>query len=53
MKFLIKSPKDPRTWLKNWSVAIEKAAAHGIIIANRPWTWIISFIKIIKYWKPS
>ena len=34
-------------------MAIKKAAVHGIIIANKPWTWIISFIKIIKYWKPN
>ena len=34
-------------------MAIKKAAVHGIVMANKPWTWIISFIKIIKYWKPS
>ena len=34
-------------------MAIKKAAVHGIIITNKPWTWIISFIKIIKYWKLS
>ena len=34
-------------------MAIKKAAVHGIIMADKPWTWIISFIKIIKYWKPS
>ena len=34
-------------------MAIKKAAVHGIITANKPWTWIISFIKIIKYWKPN
>ena len=22
-------------------------------MVNKPWTWIISFIKIIKYWKPN
>ena len=32
-------------------MAIKKAAVYGIIMANKPWTWIISFIKIIKYWK--
>ena len=51
MKVLIKPPKDPRTWLRNWTVAVKKAAVHGIITVNKPWTWIISFIKIIKYWK--
>ena len=34
-------------------MAIKKAAVHGIIIANKPWTWIIFFIKTIKHWKPS
>ena len=34
-------------------MAIKKAAVHGIITANKPWTWIIFFIKIIKHWKPS
>ena len=47
MRFL----KDPFAWLRNWTVAIEKAAVYGIIMANKPWTWIIFFIKIIKYWK--
>ena len=32
-------------------MAIEKAAVHSIITADKPWTWIISFIKIIKHWK--
>ena len=32
-------------------MAIKKAAVHGIIMANKPWTWIFFFIKIIKYWK--
>ena len=32
-------------------MAVKKAAVYGIVIANKPWTWIISFIKIIKYWK--
>ena len=34
-------------------MAIRKVAVHGIIMANKPWTWIVSFMKIIKYWKPS
>ena len=34
-------------------MAIEKAAVYGIITINKPWTWIISFIKVIKYWKLS
>ena len=34
-------------------MAVEKAAVYGIVTANKPWTWIISFIKIVKYWKPS
>ena len=34
-------------------MAVEKAAVHSIVTADKPWTWIISFIKIIKYWKPS
>ena len=49
VKVLVKLPKDPRAWLKNWSVAIKKAAVHGIIMVNKPWTWIIFFIKTIKY----
>ena len=49
IKILIRSSKDPCTWLRNWSVAVKKAAVYGIITANKPWTWIISFIKIIKY----
>ena len=32
-------------------MAIKKAAVYGIITANKPWTWMISFIKVIKYWK--
>ena len=53
VKVLVKPPKDPYAWLRNWTVVIKKAAVHGIIMANKPWTWIISFIKIIKYWKLS
>ena len=34
-------------------MAIKKAAVHGIITADKPWTWIISFMKAIKYWKPN
>ena len=34
-------------------MAIKKAAVYGIVTANKSWTWIISFIKVIKYWKPS
>ena len=34
-------------------MAVEKAAVYGIVIADKPWTWIVSFIKVIKYWKPS
>ena len=34
-------------------MAVKKAAVHGIVTANKPWTWIISFIKVIKYWKLS
>ena len=34
-------------------MAIKKAAVYGIIITNKPWTWIVSFIKIIKHWKLS
>ena len=34
-------------------MVIKKAAVYGIITANKPWTWIISFMKVIKYWKPS
>ena len=45
--------KDPRAWLRNWSVVVKKAAVHGIVMADKPWTWIIFFIKVIKYWKPS
>ena len=32
-------------------MAIEKAIVYGIVMANKPWTWVISFMKIIKYWK--
>ena len=34
-------------------MAVKKAAVYGIITADKPWTWIIFFIKIIKYWKLS
>ena len=34
-------------------MAIKKAAVHGIITADKPWTWIISFMKAVKHWKPS
>ena len=34
-------------------MAVKKAAVYGIVTANKPWTWIIFFIKIIKHWKPS
>ena len=49
----MRPPKDPCAWLRNWSVVVKKAAVHSIVTANKPWTWIISFIKIIKYWKLS
>ena len=32
-------------------MVVKKAAVHGIIMTNKPWTWIIFFIKVIKYWK--
>ena len=32
-------------------MAVKKAAVYSIIMVNKPWTWIISFIKVIKYWK--
>ena len=32
-------------------MAVKKAAVYGIVTTNKPWTWIISFIKIIKHWK--
>ena len=53
VKILVNPPKDPYAWLRNWTVVIKKAAVYGIIMTNKPWTWIISFIKIIKYWKPN
>ena len=53
IKVLVKPSKDPCAWLRNWTVAIKKAAVYSIITANKPWTWIISFIKVIKYWKPN
>ena len=34
-------------------MTIKKAAVYGIVMADKPWTWIISFIKVIKYWKLS
>ena len=34
-------------------MAVKKVAVYGIIMANKPWTWIISFIKVIKHWKPN
>ena len=34
-------------------MAIKKAAVYGIIMANKPWTWIIFFMKAVKYWKPN
>ena len=49
IKVLVRPPKDPYTWLRNWTVAVKKAAVHGIIMANKPWTWIISFMKVIKH----
>ena len=53
VKVLVRPPKDPRAWLRNWTVVVKKAAVYGIVMANKPWTWIISFIKAIKHWKPS
>ena len=49
IKVLVKFPKDPYAWLSNWSMAIKKAAVHGIVMVNKPWTWINFFIKVIKY----
>ena len=49
----MRPPKDFCAQLRNWTVAIKKAAVHGIITANKPWTWIVFFIKIIKHWKPN
>ena len=37
IKVLIRFPKDPCTWLRNWTVAVKKAVAHGIITVNKPW----------------
>ena len=34
-------------------MAVEKAAAYGIVMADKPWTWIIPFMRVIKYWKPN
>ena len=34
-------------------MVIKKAAVYGIVMVNKPWTWIIFFIKIVKYWKPN
>ena len=53
VKVLVRPPKDPRAWLRNWTVAVEKAAVHGIVMADKPWTWIVSFMKVVKHWKPS
>ena len=53
VKVLVRPPKDPRAWLRNWTVAVEKAAVHGIVTADKPWTWIVSFMKAVKHWKPS
>ena len=38
IKVLVGPPKDPCAWLRNWTVAVKKAAVHGIVIANKPWT---------------
>ena len=32
-------------------MVIKKAAVYGIVTVNKPWTWIVSFIKVIKHWK--
>ena len=32
---------------------MKKTAVHGIVTANKPWTWIIFFMKAVKHWKPS
>ena len=37
IKVLIKFPKDPYAWLRNWSMAVKKAAVYGIVMANKPW----------------
>ena len=34
-------------------MAVKKVAVYGIIMANKPWTWIVSFIKAVKHWKLS
>ena len=53
IKVLVKPLKNPRAWLKNWTVVIKKAAAYDIVMADKPWTWIILFIRVIKHWKPN
>ena len=53
VKVLVRPPKDPYAWLRNWTVAVEKAAIHGIVMADKPWTWSVSFMEVIKYWKPT
>ena len=53
VKVLVRPPKDPHAWLRNWTVAVEKAATHGIVMTDKPWTWSVSFMKAIRYWKPT
>ena len=37
IKVLVRPPKDPYAWLRNWFVAVKKAAVYGIVMANKPW----------------
>ena len=34
-------------------MAVKKATVYSIVMADKPWTWIISFMKVIKHWKLS
>ena len=34
-------------------MAVKEATPYNIVTANKPWTWIIPFIKTIKYSKPN
>ena len=34
-------------------MAVKNVAVYSIVMADKPWIWIISYIKVVKYWKSN
>ena len=53
VRVLTRHAKDPQAWLRNWTVAVEKTITHDLINADKLWTSINNFMKVIGQWKPA